>query len=169
MIQPPSVLGTVMAAAILLPRWRARRLPSAPSAAPPWAASSHWGGAPSSAGGAGRGWRGYSYRSELTDSSRRAPGGTLGVMVRVVVAADRRCTACGHVCALDHWRRGRCPRCNIYWWRHGVERPLGPPPPGPCQTCGRPSQPRIRSRCNACYLYWCRTGRERPPRLWSPW
>jgi hypothetical protein len=62
--------------------------------------------------------------------------------------------------------RGRCNTCYVYWRRHGVERPQGPRPRRPCQTCGQLVQQFHRGRCNACYQYWYRHGVERPPALW---
>ena len=77
------------------------------------------------------------------------------------------CTHCGRRTA--RLTRGRCSACYMYQRRQGVERPLTPTPPRPCQTCGLPGPVLRRGWCRTCYQYWYRTGRERPARLWPRW
>jgi len=86
--------------------------------------------------------------------------------------ATRPCRICGRVCPPGQWRRGRCPRCAVYWRTHGVERPPDPRPAAAgalrrCTHCGQPTRRWTRGSCSACYEYWRRTGRERPPELWQ--
>jgi hypothetical protein len=62
--------------------------------------------------------------------------------------------------------------CAMYWRRHGVERPAGPPrsrlPPRLCVNCGQPTLRPARGLCDACYKYWRRHGVERPLGLRAP-
>ena len=88
--------------------------------------------------------------------------------------ATRTCRVCGRVDPPgSRLTDGRCRMCYVYWRRHAVERPPGPPqiPAVPrvylCAHCGRPTRRLERGWCHACYMYWRRTGRERPPApLW---
>ena len=75
------------------------------------------------------------------------------------------CSICGRLTLAVPEREGRCPRCMMYWQRHGVERVTAPR--RPCATCGRLVQKLAGGRCNPCYHYWLRTGRERPAHLWQ--
>ena len=82
--------------------------------------------------------------------------------------ATRTCRICGRSFPPEYsLTQGRCRMCDMYWRRHGVERPRNLRSLRPCQTCGRLVQAFNRGRCHTCYLYWYRTGRERPARLWQ--
>ena len=69
---------------------------------------------------------------------------------------------------------GRCRMCEMYWRRHGVERPPGAPRPlatlRPCTNCGQATLRPARGRCKLCYEYWHRHDVERPlgPRPLQP-
>jgi hypothetical protein len=76
--------------------------------------------------------------------------------------ATHPCRVCGRLTVALAEREGRCPICQLYWQRHGVERVAAPW--RPCATCGRLVPKLIGKRCTACYQYWFRTGRERGQR-----
>jgi hypothetical protein len=106
-----------------------------------------------------------------TAASARPSGGGGASM------ATPTCRICGRAASSWPWSsHGRCPMCQMYWRRHGSERPPQPPrprrggrPPAalrPCTHCGQLTLNPYRGLCKPCYYYWHRTGRERPPHLW---
>jgi hypothetical protein len=58
--------------------------------------------------------------------------------------------------------------CDLYWRRHGVERPAAPSQfpttLRPCTLCGRPTRTPRRGWCSRCYYYWWHYDIERPQR-----
>jgi hypothetical protein len=86
--------------------------------------------------------------------------------------ASRPCRVCGRVFPPGYgFTAGRCRMCQMYWRRHGVERPPGPHPassPRPCTHCGRLTTALVRRQCRRCYVYWQRHGVERPQDLRAP-
>jgi hypothetical protein len=99
----------------------------------------------------------------------RAPARAVAAARRMT---ERVCRICGRPCAPRQQRAGRCVMCAMYWSRHGVERPAGPPRsillPRPCTHCGRLTTTPARGWCNACYRYWRRHHAQRPLDLHSP-
>lgn len=83
--------------------------------------------------------------------------------------ASQTCIVCG---GKRGNRKGRCHKCNEYFRRNGVERPVCGRvprktfPPKICINCKKPSKPVVHGRCKACdtYLRW--SGKERPSRIW---
>ena len=102
----------------------------------------------------------------------RQDGRTGGLAAMGRVMAARTCRVCGRAFPAGYWfAHGRCRMCQMYWRRHGAERPPAPSQfPAtlrPCTHCGQVTTRLIRERCPLCYEYQRRTGHERPPRLWQ--
>jgi hypothetical protein len=81
--------------------------------------------------------------------------------------AERTCRICGRVDPPGRYlTQGRCRMCQMYWRRHGVDRPRHLARPAatlrPCSHCAQLTATARRGRCNACYKHWRVHGTERP-------
>lgn len=99
---------------------------------------------------------------------------TLGLLSREKDGRIYTVSAACFVCGVDKGNRcGRCHKCNEYFRRNGVERPLNTKmgqqekPPAPCSNCKTLSKPITHGRCRRCAQYFRWKGSERPERLFN--